>query len=92
MARINVRASVSAPEEINIPLVRADVAANCNIFRTFFEVFLALFSTIFGYALSLPKWDTMQRFILIVLGGAAAIFLGMSLWFGRKGKVENTSE
>ena len=41
MATINVKTTVSAPSEINIPLVRADYHAMSNVFRVFFEVFLA---------------------------------------------------
>jgi hypothetical protein len=42
MARINVRVTVTAPEEINIPSVRANYSSTANIFRVFFEIFLSL--------------------------------------------------
>jgi hypothetical protein len=57
MARINVRVTVTAPEEISIPSVRANYSSTANIFRVFFENFLSLslslFSTLLGYVLSL---------------------------------------
>jgi hypothetical protein len=92
MARINVNAKFSAPGEINIPLVRADIAATCNIFRTFFEIFLALFSSVLGYCLSIPKWEKLHWFIIIVLGGACLTFLFIAIKTNHDSKKDLTSE
>ena len=92
MAKININAKFSAPEEINIPLVRADLAATCNIFRTFFEIFLALFSSVLGYCLSITDWEKLHWFILIVLGGASITFLIITFVINHNAKKDLTSE
>jgi hypothetical protein len=83
MARINVKANVTAPAEINVALVRADHASVANIFRLFFEIFLALSSTILGSVLTDPS---ATRFQFIVLGTSvllAFVFAIVSYKFGR---------
>lgn len=55
MARINlnqVQANVTAPDSIEVPLVRADQLGTSNIFRVFFEIFLSLSAALIGVLLS----------------------------------------
>ena len=73
MATINVKATVSAPSEINIPLVRADYHATSNVFRVFFEVSLACF---FGNLRGYSNDDSAADHLL---GGARRIY---GLWSG----------
>jgi hypothetical protein len=84
MARINVRAIITAPEEINIPLIRADHSATSNIFRLFFEVFLSLFSTLLGYILGLQTPTRVHWTFLTVTGVSALAFAICSFVFSRK--------
>jgi hypothetical protein len=84
VARINVKATVTAPQEINIPLVRADHSATSNIFRVFFEVFLSLFSTLLGYILGLANPSRIHWVFLAVTGVSAAAFAISSFIFARK--------
>ena len=89
MATINVKTTVSAPSEINIPLVRADYHAMSNVFRVFFEVFLAGSSATFGAIQTMPQPPTIYWVVLGagLLSGSA--FLGCSLYYGKSSK--NTS-
>lgn len=86
MAKIDIKANVIAPAEINVALVRADRASVSNIFRLFFEVFLALGSTIVGVVITTPS---PTRFMLIVLGVSVILtiaFAIISFVFGRPEK------
>jgi hypothetical protein len=87
MARINVKATVTAPQEINIPLVRGDYSTTANIFRVFFEVFLSLFSTILGFILGLQNPTRVHWIFLSVTGLSALAFAISSFAFSRKAKV-----
>ena len=53
MATLNVRATVSAPSEVNVPLVRGDYASTAGVFGFFFDVFLGLSGVLLGHILSL---------------------------------------
>lgn len=86
MASINVKTTVTAPAEINIPLVRADHAITTNIFRVFFEVFLSLFSSVFGYVLALEKTTPLHWIFLSVMGIAALAFGISACLFSRKAR------
>lgn len=86
MAKIDIKANVIAPAEINVALVRADRASASNIFRLFFEVFLALSSTIVGAVITTPS---PTHFMLIVLGVSIILtiaFAIISFVFGRPEK------
>ena len=82
MATINVKATVSAPSEINIPLVRADYHAMSNIFRLFFEFFLAVFSGTLGIAMTQPSqsgyWFMLITFGLSALSMCDSLFITAS--------------
>ena len=86
MAIINVKATVSAPSEINIPLVRADYHATSNVFRVFFEVFLACSSATFGAIQTMPQPPTIYWVVLGVGMVSCAAFLGCSLYYGKSSK------
>lgn len=84
MAKISgVKTTVSAPSEINIPLIRADHHATANIFRVFFEFFLACFSGTLGTVLAMAKTPTVYWVMLAILGIAALASVGCSLYYGR---------
>lgn len=86
MATIDVKANVTAPSQITIPLVRADYHAVSNIFRVFFEVFLACSSTTLGAILAMPSPKTIHWIMLSVFGLSAVAFLLCSFFFGRSSR------
>lgn len=86
MPKIDTRLSISAPAEINVPLVRADHLSTSNIFRAVFEVFLSLSSAIVGVVLSIEKVTNLHWAFLSVTGVAALVFLCLSVWFGRRAR------
>lgn len=86
MATINVKATVSAPSEINIPLVRADLYATSNVFRIFFEAFLAFFSGILGAVLTMAEIPAIYWIVLVISGVCALVFGGCAFYFGRSSK------
>lgn len=88
MARLNIATKVVAPAEITIPLMRADQVFTSSVFRVCFEVFLALFSSFFGYFIGLSKPTTLHWVVLAVFGIAAIGFLGVSLWFASRAKLD----
>ena len=89
MAKIDVKATVSAPSEINIPLVRADYHATSNIFRVFFEVFLAISSATLGAIQTMSEPLTIYWVGLGIFAVSGVIFLVCSLHFSKSSK--NTS-
>lgn len=78
MAKLVVRTSVSAPTEINIPLIRADHAHTSHVFRTCFEVSLSIFSTLLGYVLGLSSTIRIHWVFLGVFALATLAFLALS--------------
>lgn len=86
MARIDIRANVLAPSEINIPLVRADHHETSNVFRAFFEIFLSLFSGLLGYVLSLERVEPIHYVALAITGVGAASFMVVSMYFSSRSK------
>lgn len=76
MPNLNVKANVTAPAEINIPLVRADQLHTSNVFRIVFEVCLAFFASLIGVMLSINE-PTGLHWIFVVFTGALG---GVSLW------------
>lgn len=83
MTIINVKATVSAPSEINIPLVRADHHAMSNVFRIFFEVSLACFSGTLGAVLTMPQTPIFYWVVLIIFGCFGLTFLKFTSSFGK---------
>ena len=84
MAEISgVKATVSAPSEINIPLVRADHYATANIFRFFFEFFLACFSGTVGTVLTMTKTSPVYWVMLGIFGVSLLAFGGCAVYYSR---------
>ena len=86
MAIIDVKANVTAPSQVTIPLVRADYHAVSSVFRVFFEVFLAGSSTTLGAILAMPKPKTIHWVMLCAFGLSAAAFLLCAFCFGRSSR------
>ena len=86
MATINVKATFSAPSEVNIPLVRADLHATSNVFRVFFEAFLAFFSGILGAVLTMTEILAIYWIVLVVSGVCVLVFGGFAFYFGRSSR------
>ena len=83
MARISgIKTTVSAPSEINIPLIRADYHTTANIFRVFFEIVLSLFSATLGALLAKPQLPIIYIVILGVCVLFGAAFLKLSFSYG----------
>ena len=81
MAKFDIKTTVTAPNEISIPLVRGDHHEVSGIFRVCFEVALSIFSTLLGYSLSLPSLDRIH-WIGLVIGLLAVIaFLRLTYTF-----------
>lgn len=87
MAKIDVKANVIAPTEVNVTLIRADHASVSNIFRLFFEVFLALSSTLVGTVVSDPKPTNFKIFTLVISGLLTVAFAIISFTFNRPEKI-----
>lgn len=75
MANLKVNAVFTAPENIEIPLVRADVMRISGIFRVCFEVALSITSTLLGYVLSLTEPTRIHWVFLGVCLIATGAFL-----------------
>jgi len=79
MANLKVNAKISAPESIDIQLVRADVMHVSSTFRVCFEVGLSLSSTLAGYVLSLQVALPIHWIFLAVSVLATGAFLVLSV-------------
>jgi hypothetical protein len=79
MANLKVNAKITAPENIDIPLVRADVMHVSATFRVCFEVALSLTSTLVGYILSLSSALPIHWVFLVVSGVATFAFFMLSV-------------
>ena len=92
MANVTVNTKVTAPTEIDIPLVRADHHNTGNIFRLFFEIFMALFSVLLGHTLSIETLQPIHYISLAVTGVAALAFILLYLYYchiAKKGITSN---
>lgn len=78
MAKIDVKATVQAPPEVFVKLIRADHAASSSVFRVCFEVFLSLSGTFLGFVLGSKDAMSIHYWVLIFCFGAAAVFLWLS--------------
>ena len=79
MANLKVNAKITAPESIEIPLVRADVLHVSDTFRASFEIFLSVTSTLAGYVLSLQATLLIHWVFLVVTTLATVAFLVLSV-------------
>ncbi len=79
MANLKVNAKITAPESIDIQLVRADVMQVSSTFRVCFEVGLSITSTLAGYVLSLQEALPIHWLFLTVTVLATGVFLALSV-------------
>lgn len=79
MANLKVNTKVTAPETIDIPLVRADIMHVSQTFRTFFELFLSFTSTLLGYVIALPVISGFHWLVLTACALATIAFLVLSM-------------
>ena len=86
MAQINIKTTVTAPEELTIPLVRADHHDTSNIFRISFEVTMAFFFCLLGSALSLEERTIIHYLSLVASAIAAIFFMTVTIVFSRKSR------
>ena len=83
MATVNVKTSISAPSEINVPLVRADHAATANIFRVAFEVWLSITSCLLGVVMSVNCIAAIHWTFLSVAAISTIASLVLSVKFAK---------
>jgi len=86
MAKLNIETTVSAPETINVPLVRADILDSSNVFRIFFEVFLSLAAVLIGVILSIKDPTTLHWVFFWVMAVSALVFLSLFIMYYRQAK------
>jgi hypothetical protein len=86
MAKLDVKTTVTAPNEINVPLVRGDHHEVSGIFRVCFEVALSVFSTLLGYSLSLSQLDKIHWLGLAIAGASMVAFLRLTHTYGKKAR------
>ena len=79
MANLRVNAKITAPESIDIALVRADVMHVSDTFRVSFEIALSVTSTLAGYVLSLQATLPIHWVFLVVSTLATVAFLVLSV-------------
>ena len=79
MPNLNVKANVTAPSEINIPLMRADQVHSSNVFRIVFEICLAVFASLVGIMLTTSSPAAVHWAFLFFSGGLGAAFLWLSI-------------
>ncbi|MBU2529050.1 hypothetical protein KKF70_06680 [bacterium] len=92
MAKINIKTTVTAPDEINVQLVRADYLEISNIFRLCFEICLALTATLIGVVLSVLKITMLHKLFLGFVSVGTLFFLGLTIHFYCKAKPCGASE
>ena len=78
-----IKTTVSAPSEINIPLIRADYHETANIFRVFFEIFLSLSSATLGALLVMPQRPFIYVVVLLACVLLGAVCLRLTYSYGR---------
>jgi hypothetical protein len=88
LAQINkkIDLSVTCPENINVPLVRADYQETENIFRISFEIFLAIASCIGGHILGGQNITQFEKVAFFVCVSIASISLYFSIKYRNKAK------
>lgn len=79
MARLDVKATITAPDEIQIPLVRADQLHTSNVFRVAFEICLAATASLLGVMLSITVITAVHWAFFSFSGGLCIVFLVLSL-------------
>lgn len=84
MAKLDVRTVVTAPDEINVELVRSDYLGISNIFRVFFEVFLSVAASLLGALISSGSDSPVLNCFLIFVASGAVAFLVLTIWSYRR--------
>lgn len=79
MAKLDVKATITAPEEIQIPLVRADQLHTNNVFRIAFEVCLAVTASLLGVMLSIDTVTSLHLAFFGFSGCLSFVFLVLSI-------------
>jgi hypothetical protein len=90
MPNLKVNAKISAPQNIEIPLVRADLLHVSSTFRVCFEVALSLTSTLLGYVLALSVVLPIHWVFLATTALAASAFLILSVRRQREAVLPDT--
>jgi hypothetical protein len=89
---LKVNARITAPESIDIELVRADVMHVSSTFRVCFEVALSLTSTLTGYVLSIVKDALLIHWIFLAVSViATGVFLFLSVRKQREAAVQSSN-
>lgn len=91
MAKISIPTKIDIPDNIEVRLVREDILETSNIFRIFFEIFLALFGGVFGVFLSSQKFEFIHWFLFAFLFVLTGVFLYFSYRYNSKAKVQEVS-
>ena len=79
MAKLDVKTTITAPEEIQIPLVRADQLHTSNVYRIVFEVCLAVSAALLGVILSIKTITALHWAFFGFSGSLAIVFLFLSI-------------
>ena len=79
MAQLDVKATITAPDEIQIPLVRADQIHTSNVFRVAFEVCLAVTASLIGVMLSIETITPVHKAFFGFSGLLSVVFLVLSI-------------
>lgn len=86
MAEINIKTTVTAPDEISVQLIRADYLGISNTFRICFELCLAVTSSILGVVLSAQTVTTTQKLFLTFAAIGTIGFLIMAIYYYNNAK------
>ena len=92
MAELNVKTTVTGPDEIIVPLVRADYLAISNVFRIFFEIFLAVSTSLIGAILNVQNPTMLYWVFLAVTGVSCITFMILSVIYHPKSQTQGTNE
>ena len=84
MGKITVPTTVTAPDEITIPLVRGDYMGVSNVFRLLFEFALTGTGMLGGVVLSIPSPTTLHFVFLCTTALASVVFGGLTLYYHRQ--------
>lgn len=91
MTKISIPTKIDIPDNIEVRLVREDILETSNIFRIFFEIFLALFGGVFGVFLTFQKFEFIHWFLFAFLFVLSGVFLYLSYRYNSKAKVQEVS-
>lgn len=91
MTKISIPTKIDIPDNIEVRLVREDILETSNIFRIFFEIFLALFGGVFGVFLTSPKFEFNHWFLFASLLVLTGVFLFFTYRYNGKARVQEVS-